>query len=124
MIRLRVAYFHTLWGLNSKLPKTQLRDDRTVHSCSICNFILLEKHLWYTLHTQTQSGACSSQGRLNQWAQWARAQGPGFFFLFEGPLTGCGEINSLKLIILLLMLLHDRTNTSSAYLVYLQITVQ
>jgi len=24
------------------------------------------------------------QGRLNQWAHWARAQGPGFF-LFEGP---------------------------------------
>jgi len=49
---------------------------------------------------------------------------PDFSFLFEGPLTGCGEINSLKLIILLLMLLHDRTNTSSAYLVNLQITVQ
>ena len=56
------------------------------------------------------------QGRLNQWAHWARAQGPGFFYLCEGPPTGCGEI---KLIILLLMLLHDRTNSSSAYLVNL-----
>ena len=33
-----------------------------------------------------------TQGRLNQWAHWARAQGPGIFFLFEGPPTGCGEI--------------------------------
>ena len=41
------------------------------------------------------------------------------FFLFEGPPTGCGEIIFLKLIILLLMLLHDRINTSSAYLVSL-----
>ena len=38
--------------------------------------------------------------------------GPPDFFLFEGPPTGCGEINFLKLIIFLLMLLHDRTNTS------------
>ena len=30
--------------------------------------------------------------RLNQWAHWARAQGPRIFFLFEGPPTGCGEI--------------------------------
>ena len=55
------------------------------------------------------------QGRLNQWAHWARAQGPRFF-LFEGPLTGCGEIIFFKLIILLLMLLHDRTNTSKIHL--------
>jgi len=34
-----------------------------------------------------------TQGRLNQWAHWARAQGPRIFFLFEGPPTGCGEIN-------------------------------
>jgi len=34
----------------------------------------------------------AAQGRLNQWAHWARAQGPRIFFLFEGPLTGCGEI--------------------------------
>jgi len=33
-----------------------------------------------------------TQGRLNQWAHWARAQGPGFFFLFDGPPIGCGEI--------------------------------
>jgi len=33
------------------------------------------------------------QGRLNQWAHSARAQGPRVFFLFEGPPTGCGEIN-------------------------------
>ena len=59
------------------------------------------------------------QGRLNQWAQWARAQGPRVFFLFEGPQTGCGEINFFKLIILLLMILHNRTNTSSAYVVNL-----
>ena len=32
------------------------------------------------------------QGRLNQWAHWARAQGPRIFFLFEGHPTGCGEI--------------------------------
>ena len=25
------------------------------------------------------------QSHLNQWAHWARARGPGFFFLFEGP---------------------------------------
>ena len=25
------------------------------------------------------------QGRLNQWAHWARAQGPRIFFLFDGP---------------------------------------
>ena len=27
----------------------------------------------------------SMQGRLNEWANSARAQGPGFYFLFEGP---------------------------------------
>ena len=26
-----------------------------------------------------------NQGRLNQWAHWARAQGPGFFFFLRGP---------------------------------------
>jgi len=40
------------------------------------------------------------QDCLNQWAHWARAQGPRIFFLFEGPPTGCGEINFFKLIIL------------------------
>ena len=44
--------------------------------------------------------------------------GPRIFFLFGGPqLAVMKEI--FKLIILLLMLLHDRTNTSSAYLVNL-----
>ena len=47
------------------------------------------------------------------------------FFLFQGSPTGCGEINNFfKLTVLLLMLLHDRTNTSSAYLVNLHITAQ
>jgi len=41
---------------------------------------------------------CPRQGRLKQ---WARAQGPRIFFLFEGPPTGCGEIKLLKVIILL-----------------------
>jgi len=45
----------------------------------------------------------SDQGRLIQWARWARAQGHRIFFLFEGPPTGCGEINFLKLIVLLLV---------------------
>jgi len=36
------------------------------------------------------------QGCLNQWAHWARAQGPRIFFLFEGPPTGCDEIIFLK----------------------------
>ena len=45
------------------------------------------------------------QGRLNQWVHWARAQGPRIFFLFEGPLTSCGEIIFFKLIILLLPLM-------------------
>ena len=52
----------------------------------------------------------SDQGRINQWAHWARVQAP-VFFLFEGPPTGCGERIFLT-IILLLMLLHDRINTS------------
>jgi len=35
---------------------------------------------------QTQFLTGRRQGRLNQWAHWARAQGPGYFsFLFEGP---------------------------------------
>jgi len=37
-----------------------------------------------------------NQGRLNQWAHWARAQGPRIFFLFERPPTGCGEIRVPK----------------------------
>jgi len=49
--------------------------------------------------------------------------GPPDFFLFQGPPTGCGEIIFFKLIILVLMLLHDRTNTSSAYLVNLTVFV-
>ena len=59
------------------------------------------------------------QGRLNHWAHWARAHGSRIFSSFRGPPTGCGEINFSKLIFLSLMLLHDRTNTSSAYLVNL-----
>jgi len=31
------------------------------------------------------TGEASSQGRLNQWAHWARAQGPGLFFFLRGP---------------------------------------
>jgi len=58
------------------------------------------------------------QGRLNQWPHWARAQGPRIFFLFEGPQLAVVKL-FFKLIILLLVLLHDRTNTSSAYLVNL-----
>ena len=46
----------------------------------------------------------------------------GFFFLFEGPQLA--EVKYFfKLIILLLLLLHDRTNTSSAYLVNLHTAV-
>ena len=48
--------------------------------------------------------AWETQGRLNQWAHWARAQGPRIFFLFEEPPTGCCEI-IFKLIILLLPLM-------------------
>jgi len=59
-----------------------------------------------------------TQGRLNQWPHWARAQGPRIFSFWGAP-TGCGEIDFLKLVILLLMLLHDCTNTSSSYLVNL-----
>ena len=55
-----------------------LSRDQVHHFCSIC-----------------------VSGRLNQWAHWAHAQGPRIFFLFEGPPTGCGEINFFKLIILL-----------------------
>ena len=33
-----------------------------------------------------------NQGRLNQWAHWARVQGPRIFFIFEGSPTDCGEI--------------------------------
>ena len=59
---------------------------------------------------------CTNQGRDGHTGHVPRAPG---FFLIEGPPTGCGEVNFLKQIILLLMLLHDRTNTSSAYLVNL-----
>jgi len=31
------------------------------------------------------------QGRLNQWAHWARGQGPRIFFRFEGSPTDSGE---------------------------------
>jgi len=44
--------------------------------------------------------------------------GPPDNFLFEGPQLAVMKY-FLKLIILLLMLLHDRTNTSSVYLVNL-----
>ena len=50
---------------------------------------------------QTQFLTGRRQGRLNQRAHWARAQGAGYFFFFLRAPTGCGEINSLKLIILL-----------------------
>jgi len=59
----------------------------------------------------SMNGALFWTAVLTNWAHWAHAQGPRFFS-FWGPPTGCGEINFLKLIILLLMLLHDRTNTS------------
>ena len=34
----------------------------------------------------------TTQGRLNQWAHWARAQGLRIFFSFWRAPTGCGEI--------------------------------
>jgi len=65
-----------------------------------------------------RSNGCGEQrqGRLNQWVHWARAQGP---LIFLRGLQLAVVKYFLKLIILLLMLLHDRTNTSSAYLVNL-----
>ena len=36
----------------------------------------------YPAAVTPQHGA---QGRLNEWAHWARAQGPRIYFLFEGP---------------------------------------
>jgi len=51
------------------------------------------------------------QGRLNQWAHPARAQGPRIFFFLMGFQLAVLKY-FLKLIILLLMLLHERTNTS------------
>ena len=77
---------------------------------------------WRICGTRDCIEGCShelNQGRLNQWAHWARAQSSLIFPLFEDLPTGCGEINFFKLIILLLVLLHERTNTSSAYLVNL-----
>ena len=42
--------------------------------------------------TQTNNSVCqwrrrlaNRQGRFNQWAHWARAQGPDFFFFLRGP---------------------------------------
>ena len=52
-------------------------------------------HAVHRLRYNTQQRCIADsapQGRLNQWAHWARAQGPRIFFLFEGPPTGCGEI--------------------------------
>ena len=51
-------------------------------------------------HTKMDPWTTLCQGRLNQWAHWARAQGPRIFFYFEGPPTGCGEINFFRLTIL------------------------
>ena len=47
--------------------------------------------VWYERALRCASIYLGWQGRLNQWAHWARAQGP-VFFLFEGPTTSCGEI--------------------------------
>ena len=38
-----------------------------------------------------ETHAKHNQGRLNQWAHWARAQGPRIFS-FSGAPTSCGEI--------------------------------
>jgi len=32
-----------------------------------------------------EKGGRFGRGRLNQWAHWARAQGPRFFFFLRGP---------------------------------------
>jgi len=64
----------------------------------------------------------SSQGRLNQRAHWARAQGPRSFLFLRGPQLAA--VKYFFKLIILLMLLHDRTNTSSAYLVNLHTAVQ
>jgi len=48
----------------------------------------------------SMNGALFWRAVLTNWAHWAHAQGPRFFS-FWGPPTGCGEINFLKLIILL-----------------------
>jgi len=57
-----------------------------------------------------------SQGRLNQWAHWARAQGL-WIFSFWRPPTGCGEINFYAVckltIYALLVFVRSRSNINN-----------
>jgi len=48
------------------------------------------------------------QGRLNQWAHWARAEGPGFFFFLRDPQLAV--VNFFKLIAV-----HCLCNTKQTY---------
>ena len=67
------------------------------HSCSVVGS--MPQAMSYDLcdtagDIKPRHNSTKPQGHLNQWAHWARAQGPRIFFLFEGPPTGFGEINN------------------------------
>jgi len=49
-------------------------------------------HIRNRPNSTVENTQTNTQGRLNQWAHWARARGPGFFSFFWGGATGCGEI--------------------------------
>jgi len=55
-------------------------------------------------YTQRAAQTAVGQGRLNQWAHWARAHGPRIFFFLRGPQLAVVKY-IFKLIILLLPLM-------------------
>ena len=58
-----------------------------------------------------------SQGRLNQWAHWARAQGLWIIFLFEGPQLAVVKLIFYAVckltIYALLVFVRSRSNTNN-----------
>jgi len=60
------------------------------NSLATCTNIRERINDWLT--NWRSSGVTVQQGRLNQWAHWARAQDHRIFFSFWGAPTGCGEI--------------------------------
>ena len=101
---------HDMWN-----ARTLLADCNAVHACTE----LQEKRPRFRAgQFDARIRAYSSshlQGRLNLWAHWAPAQGPRIFLFLSDP-NSLWWSKFFKLIILLLMLLHDRTKTSTVHI--------
>jgi len=117
------------WLCNLTAVQGRFPDDQKSSICVFC-YQFSKKIQWNVGHTEQQSFWSTQlnarmcvewrirEGRLNQWAHWARARGPRFFFFLGGPgplkVRQISESNYVIYLVLLLSYMIAFTNTSSS----------